>query len=74
MAKHKTYLDNCKLTNVKLYLNSEFFPYDDLNLDFDECRIVILYDIFVRFRTSYFKFQMKEVKHYLGQILFSSNH
>jgi len=35
MTTHKTYFDNCKLINVKLYLNSEFFLYDDLNLDFD---------------------------------------
>ena len=29
-------LDTCKLTNAKLYLNSECYPYDDLNLDFDK--------------------------------------
>ncbi|WP_368854701.1 hypothetical protein, partial [Klebsiella pneumoniae] len=23
--------DTCKLTNIKLYLNSQFFPYDNLN-------------------------------------------
>jgi len=38
MATHKIYLDNCKLINVKFYLNSEFFPYNDLNLDFDKRR------------------------------------
>jgi len=43
MITHKIYFDNCKLTNVKLYLNSEFFPYDDLNLDFDKRRTAILY-------------------------------
>jgi len=37
---------------MKFYLNSEFFPYDDLNLDFDKYRIAILYDMFVRFHTS----------------------
>jgi len=30
--------DDCKLTNAKLYLNSECYPYDDLNLDFDKNR------------------------------------
>jgi len=29
---------DCKLTNAKLYLNSECYPYDDLNLDFDKNR------------------------------------
>ncbi|XP_018405104.1 PREDICTED: uncharacterized protein LOC108781588 [Cyphomyrmex costatus] len=55
MSAHKTFLDSCKLTNVKLYLNSEFFPYDDLNLDFDKNRTAILYDMFVHFRTSYYQ-------------------
>ncbi|XP_011633762.1 uncharacterized protein LOC105424949 [Pogonomyrmex barbatus] len=27
--------DDCKLTNIKLYLNYEFYPYDDINLDFE---------------------------------------
>ncbi|RLU25440.1 hypothetical protein DMN91_001596 [Ooceraea biroi] len=40
-----TKFDECKLTNVKLYLNSEFYPYDDLNLDFGKRRYAILYDI-----------------------------
>ncbi|KAL6256670.1 hypothetical protein P5V15_012787 [Pogonomyrmex californicus] len=31
-------IDNCNLTNVKLYLNSECYPYDDMNLDFDKNR------------------------------------
>ncbi|XP_018405192.1 PREDICTED: uncharacterized protein LOC108781652 [Cyphomyrmex costatus] len=55
MAARKTYLYDCKLTNVKLYLNSEFFPYDDLNLDWNKHRTAILYDMFIRFRTSYYQ-------------------
>ncbi|KYM80428.1 hypothetical protein ALC53_09126 [Atta colombica] len=31
MTAHKIYFDTCKLINVKLYLNSEFYPYDDVN-------------------------------------------
>ena len=69
MVTHKTYLDNCKLTNVKLHLNSEFFPYDDLNLDFTNAELLLcmicLY-VFVHFTI---KFQKKVVKCYSGQIL-----
>ena len=54
MTARKTYFDICKLTNVKLYLNSEFYLYDDLNLDFGKHRAAILYDMYVRFRTSYY--------------------
>jgi len=39
--------DNCNLTNVKLYLNSEFDPYDDLNVDFGKNRYAILFDMHV---------------------------
>ncbi|XP_018376373.1 PREDICTED: uncharacterized protein LOC108769728 [Trachymyrmex cornetzi] len=50
MTRHKTHFDHCKLTNVKLYLNSEFYPYDDPNLDFDKRRIATLYDMYIHFR------------------------
>jgi len=51
MTARKTY--TCKLINVKLYLNSKFYPYDDLKLDFDKCKAAILYDMY--FRTSYYQ-------------------
>jgi len=47
MSAVKTYFDHCNLTNVKLYLNFEFYLYDDLNLDFNKRRVAILYDMFV---------------------------
>ena len=37
----------CQLTNAKLYLNSECYPYNDLNLDFDKNRYTILYDLYI---------------------------
>jgi len=40
---------------VKFYLNSEFYPYDDLNLHFDKRRATILYDMYVHFHTSYYQ-------------------
>ncbi|RLU25778.1 hypothetical protein DMN91_001937 [Ooceraea biroi] len=49
-----TRFDDCKLTNVKLYLNSEFYPYDELNLDFGKKRYAILYDMYARFYKSYY--------------------
>ena len=46
--------DNCNLTNVKLYLNSEFYPYDDMNLDFKKNKFAVLYDMDAKFRRSYY--------------------
>ncbi|XP_071642950.1 uncharacterized protein [Temnothorax longispinosus] len=38
MAADTSRFDDCNLTNVKLYLNSEVYPYDNLNLDFGKHR------------------------------------
>ncbi|XP_029678561.1 uncharacterized protein LOC115244772 [Formica exsecta] len=54
VSKDITTFDDCKLTNVKLYLNSKFYPYDDLNLDFDKNRFALLFDMYSRFRESYY--------------------
>jgi len=55
--------DNCNLINVKLYLNSEFYPYDDLNVDFgktDKNRYAILFDMYARFRKAYYEYNCYE--------------
>ncbi|XP_070528307.1 uncharacterized protein [Cardiocondyla obscurior] len=54
MSKGSSIFDDCTLTNVKLYLNSEFYPYDDLNLDFNKNRYAILYDMYTRFCKAYY--------------------
>ncbi|RLU24159.1 hypothetical protein DMN91_004369, partial [Ooceraea biroi] len=54
MSQDVTIFDDCKLTNVKLYLNSECYPYDDLNLDFERNKYAILYDMYSRFRRAYY--------------------
>ncbi|KAG5344388.1 NAAT1 protein, partial [Acromyrmex heyeri] len=54
MTARKTYFD-CKLINVKLFLNPKFYPYDDLNLDFDKRgRVAILFDMYLCFCLSYY--------------------
>ncbi|XP_071581035.1 uncharacterized protein [Temnothorax nylanderi] len=52
--------DDCKLTNVKLYLNSEVYPYDDLNLNFGKHRWAILYDMYARFCKGYYGYEYLE--------------
>lgn len=46
--------DSCNLKNVKLYLNSEQYPYDDMNLDFDQGKIALLEEMYNEFQTSYY--------------------
>ncbi|KYN35080.1 hypothetical protein ALC56_10549, partial [Trachymyrmex septentrionalis] len=52
--------DHCKLTNAKLYLNTKYYPYVDLNLDFDKNRCAILYDLYARFCKSYYGYEYLE--------------
>ena len=46
--------DHCKLKNLKVFLNSEYYPYGDLNLDFENGDVSKAYEMFVRFRESYY--------------------
>ncbi|XP_018337764.1 PREDICTED: uncharacterized protein LOC108745866 [Trachymyrmex septentrionalis] len=52
MSEDVSRFDHCKLTNAKLYLNTECYPYDDLNLDKNRC--AILYDLYARFCKGYY--------------------
>ena len=60
MSEDISRFDDCKLTNAKLYLNSECYPYDDLNLDFDQNRCAILYDLYARFCKGYYGYEYLE--------------
>lgn len=46
--------DHCNITDVKLHLNSETYPYDDLNINFAENRTAILYDMYSKFQQIYY--------------------
>lgn len=46
--------DACKIVNAKLFLNSQFFPYDNINVSFAKERYSILYDMYSRFQKSYY--------------------
>ena len=59
MSEDASRFDHCKLTNAKLYLNTECYPYD-LNLDFDKNRCAILYDLYARFCKDYYGYEYLE--------------
>jgi len=50
--------DHCKLKNIKVFLNSEYYPYADLNLDFDKKDVAKAYEMFARFQNSYYNQQL----------------
>jgi len=64
MKATKTYFDHYKLTNLKLYLNSEFYPYD-LNLDFNKYKITVLYDIYIYIYIYIYRETLLSMKNFL---------
>jgi len=42
------------LLNLKVHLNSESYPYDNLNFDFSKNQYAHLYEMYTRFQSSYY--------------------
>ena len=53
-SQNVSQFDVCNLTNMKLFLNSDFYPYDDMNLDFERKKYAVLYDMYVKFQKTYY--------------------
>lgn len=54
VEKNMSQFNHCNLTNIKLYLNSEMYPYDHLNFNFEKNHISILYEMFAQFQQSFY--------------------
>lgn len=54
LEKDASQFDHCNISNVKVYLNSKCYPYDDLNVDFERNRFAILYYMYNNFQNSYY--------------------
>lgn len=46
--------DHCNISNIKLYLNNERYPYDDLNLNFDVSNYHELFHNVTKIQSSYY--------------------
>ena len=46
--------NHCKITNIKVILNSVVYPYENLNLNFDKKNFSILYNMYTLFQESYY--------------------
>lgn len=44
----------CNLNDVKVYLNSEVYPYDNLHISFNEDRFALLYHLYITFQEAYY--------------------
>nr|DAC81274.1 TPA_asm: hexon [Bos-associated insect adintovirus 2] len=54
LSSYSNQFDTCHITNLKVFLNSESYPYDNLNLDFKTNKYAILYEMYANFRRSYY--------------------
>ncbi|XP_051157443.1 uncharacterized protein LOC127286311 [Leptopilina boulardi] len=67
--KYACHFDHCNITNVKLFLNSQYYPYGNLNLNFDQNQYALLYEMYANFQTSYYG---KDSKPLLTKDIFKS--
>lgn len=55
--KDSSHFDHCNLKEIHAYLNTEKFPYDNLNISFTNNKYSILYDMYASFQSSYYNKQ-----------------
>ncbi|XP_074096804.1 uncharacterized protein LOC141525993 [Cotesia typhae] len=46
--------DHCNIRDVKLFLNSQSYPYGNLNLNITRNQYALIYDMYTNFQTSYY--------------------
>lgn len=49
-----SHFDSSKIKNLKVYLNSDVFPYEDSQSDFTKNKIATLYRAYTEFQKSYY--------------------
>lgn len=54
ITQDKSRYDHCDLSDLKVYLNSECYPYENLNVNFNDDQYAILYDMYCRFQETYY--------------------
>jgi len=52
--RNASHFDHVALRDIKLYLNSQCYPYGNLNLDITKNQFALLYDMYCRFQTVYY--------------------
>nr|CAI5845298.1 unnamed protein product [Callosobruchus analis] len=59
-VKDMSQFDHCYLAHVKLYLNSDMYPYDNVTFIFEKSHVSLLYEMFASFQQSYYYKQSSE--------------
>ncbi|XP_074109286.1 uncharacterized protein LOC141534041 [Cotesia typhae] len=59
--KNFSQFDHCNIRNIKLFLNSQSYPYRDLNLNINSNQYALLYDMYLNFQTSYYNKEVEPI-------------
>ena len=54
-ASNASRFDHCNISNVKLFLNSQYYPYGNLNLNINQNQYALLYDMYTSFQKIYYE-------------------
>lgn len=54
IAKNCSLFDHCNVTDIKLHLNSETYPYENMNLDFAQNWYITPYKMYCKFPGAYY--------------------
>lgn len=54
VQKDMSHFDNVDLSNIRVFLNSERYPYHDLYLNYKDNKFSALYEMYANFRRSYY--------------------
>lgn len=54
LRENPSEFSTCRLNNVKVHLNSQVFPYENLHVSFDENRYALLYYMYSKFQEAYY--------------------
>lgn len=52
--KDMSHFDHCNLRDVKVYLNSTYFPYESFDANFLDKKFAVIYEQYVNFQKSYY--------------------
>lgn len=52
--KNGSHFDHCNVRSVKVFLNSNYFPYENLNVRFNDDKFALLYEEYARFQQSFY--------------------
>lgn len=52
--KNASHFDHCNISDIKLFLNSQSYPYGNLNLDMSKNQYALLYEMYANFQATYY--------------------